>query len=154
MGTIGFVACFASAVASKVPCDPALEADGDETCALQVSTNAKQIANIATTDTTTPAPYPFSPSLLSTCADCPEGHGEAWCTATTSNTAECNACKAGVSVDVYCANNAHASVPGCGCILQGNSCTAGGTLRCCQGFQCMLNPLIGVYFPVGWTLVL
>merc|ERR1711935_1011464 len=77
----------------------------------------------------------------STCADCPEGHGEAWCNGVcvwttqgggncvakaccTSNTAECNACKAGVSVDVYCANNAHASVPGCGCILQGNSCTA------------------------------
>merc|ERR1712085_153910 len=41
-------ACFASAVASKVPCDPAIAEDGDETCALQVSTHAKQIANLAT----------------------------------------------------------------------------------------------------------
>merc|ERR1711957_935653 len=95
----------------------------------------------------------------STCADCPEGHGEAWCNGVcvwttqgggncvakaccTSNTAECNACTAGVSVAVYCANNAHASGCSGGCILQGMSCAAAPCvgcqqLLCCPGSQCM-----------------
>jgi len=133
--TVGFVACFAWAAASKVPCGSAVEEDGEETCALQVSTKAKQ-ANIATTIATTPSPLSSMEtegmvncggSKAESCAQCPEGHGAVWCNG------ECewveNTCQpkvlppSCVAPDLSCV----APCPGC------------PELQCCPGGSCRMG---------------